>query len=377
MKEYRNIIIESMLIVLVLLIGGAAGAGVEIRLRRSAAISGENICLGDVAEVKAEQLETQKRLESLVITQSAQNSDNATVGRFEIIRALSRANIAPAGVDIYGASHCRLEFESTKRAETGDTEERADSPETKIAESDAGATLKDQLNEAFAQFSGLPLEKLKIEWYCNDLHFLHSGADQERFQIKPCSAATLGQVRFKVVDKQQTSDLSTVLAQRRVVPVRGRVQYLCESVVARRMLPVGHVITARDVKLMPRRVSSYRDIGVTDIKQFVGQETARSIPAHALIRPSMVRKVTLVKRNDLVNVCSRSSCIEITLKGKALGEGAYNDTITVSYGPNKTLVRGRVTGPGEVTIGEGAGDKGFRLAGTELNQVGIVSTQEN
>jgi flagella basal body P-ring formation protein FlgA len=125
---------------------------------------------------------------------------------------------------------------------------------------------------------------------------------------------------------------------------------LCESVVTTRALQPGDVITSDDVKLMSRRINNYRDVGIDDFKAVIGQEVARSISAHTIVLPAMIRKIKLVKRNQMINIHSAVGQVHITVQGKALSDGGYGETIPVRFGAHKTVVRGQITGSGAVTI---------------------------
>ena len=53
-----------------------------------------------------------------------------------------------------------------------------------------------------------------------------------------------------------------------------------------------------------------------------------------------------------MDVLAKVGMVEIRLKGKALGGGAYGDMIMVRDETNKTNVQGRITGKNEVTVVE-------------------------
>jgi flagella basal body P-ring formation protein FlgA len=210
-------------------------------------------------------------------------------------------------------------------------------------------TLANQLTRLVAQMSGLDEAKLKIEWRCGAPEFLDQAAEKERFKIKPQSTVTLGEVRFEVVDSQAGDEVEQ--RSQTMVRVRGMVQLICESVVATRALAPGEVITEKDVKLMTRRVSSYRDLGLTDIREVLGQEVARSITPDSVIKPALIRKLMLVKRNQKINVHSRVGSVQIDVQGTALESGAYGDVIRVRFdNQNRTIIHGHIAGPGMVMV---------------------------
>jgi flagella basal body P-ring formation protein FlgA len=119
---------------------------------------------------------------------------------------------------------------------------------------------------------------------------------------------------------------------------------------ARDLLP-GEVVTEKDVKLVPRRINNLRDLAFSDTQMVLGQEIARSLPSETVIRSSMIRKLILVKRNQNVALRSQVGQVQISVEGTALDNGAGGDLVQVRYGnKNKTVVRGRVTGPGFVVV---------------------------
>ena len=333
----------------------------EIRLHRQAFLSPGPVCLADLADVKTQDADQKSRLESLVVTQYSQDVTGASIGVFDISRALAQANLNPAAACIYGASCCRLTFNHTTLNHTTPSVSAptmAAHPNDAIAKSaqpPAYQTLADQLTRELVRLSGVDASKLKVQWNCARPKLLDQKADEQRFVITPCSTATLGEVRFEVMDQGIPGEgkgqgLSGTTGVSKNIRVYGRVEYLCLSVVARRCLKPGEVICAADVELRPRRVTTYRDIGVNDLDAVLGQEVARTIAAQGIVLPSMIRKLQIVKRRQLVDVYSRVGSVEVKTTGKALTNGAYGDTISVSFGEKKTIVQGKVTAPGEVTV---------------------------
>jgi flagella basal body P-ring formation protein FlgA len=91
-------------------------------------------------------------------------------------------------------------------------------------------------------------------------------------------------------------------------------------------------------------------MGITDKDELLGREVIRSIPAQQLILPSMVQKVELVRRHDIVEVISRVGHVQVTTKAIAKTGGGMGDTITVRDERTKSLIQGRVSGPGQVVV---------------------------
>lgn len=287
------------------------------------------------------------RLENLVIAQLDSQAAQSSLGLFEISRALAQAGINPAGVDIFGASSCRVNLNGESVSPPEKTVALAPAPD------DGEDTLAERLRQMVARSTALPPASLVIEWRCNNRELLKQPAPENRFQIRPRSTVTVGPVNFEVIDNSPTETGKTSTAERARWTVYGRVYYLCESVTAAQPLAAGHKITAEDVKLAPRRVSSLNDRGVEDIQTVMGKEVVRAVRAHTVILPSMIRRLHLVKRNDYVQVCARVGRVYATLlRGKALDDGAYGDIVSVKDEINKTVIQnGRVTGPREITVG--------------------------
>lgn len=325
----------------------------EIRLRPQANLTPGPICLADVAEVKAQDADQKSRLESLVIAQYPKPVQGVSVGVFDISRALAQANLNPAAVCVYGASNCQVTFNDSVFIESASTMEIQNDAARTSTKSPEYQTLADQLTQAVVRLSGIDASQLKVEWNCTRPEVLDQKADTQRFVITPRSTSTLGDVRFEVADQGPPAEpqrYSGSVGRVKSYQVYGHVEYLCQSVVARRCLKPGDVIRQADVELRPRRVTSYRDVGVSDLDSILGQEVARTIAGQAIVLPSMIRKLQLVKRRQMVDVYSRVGSVQVKVTGKALANGAYGDTISVSCGKKKNIVQAKVTGPGEVTM---------------------------
>ena len=190
------------------------------------------------------------------------------------------------------------------------------------------------------------LEYEVIDMDRND-NLLEEDARDQRFEIKPRSSGNLlGRVSFAVVDT--TTDAEET--PQRDFQIQGNVSYLCESVVAANPLPSGHVITSDDVKVVPRRVDNLWDVGIGDEELVLGRKLVRSVAANQVISPSMLRKVELIKRKDLVQVSTTVGWAHVTMHGIAQSAAGLGDSVLVCK-PGGDAVRGRVTGPGRVVVG--------------------------
>ena len=336
MKRDRHNILTIWLAAGVLLLADVCAGRVSIRLERQVSLEAGPVALGQIAAITGAQTDELNRLQTLVIATFEPPINQGSLGPFEITRALARAGIAPAQVDLFGANVCRIEITAAQTPE-------APLQKTEQEALPTGRTLADELTATVARLRGVPDNQIIVEWQCKDAKLLAVPADSERFECEPQSTAMLGHVRFTVVDH------ATEPASR--VRVCGRVEQMCEVVCAVRDLTPGEVIGIDDVRIVPTRVSSARKTGYTRIAAVIGQEVARTIQASDIIAEGMVRKLMLVKRGEPVTVYSVSGPVRITAHGEARGDAGLGDDLAVRRGSDRTIVYGLVTGPGEVTVG--------------------------
>jgi flagella basal body P-ring formation protein FlgA len=337
----------------------------EIRLHESAVLAAGGVSLSDIAELAVDNADMKERLHNLVVAQLSQDASDLSVGSFEITRALARAGINPAAVDIYGASSCRLNLKAVQPSVSVEEPTPAVAVSPSRSADANGPSLTQELTATVARALDLPPAKLVADWFCNDPEVLAQASEPNRYEIIPRSTISLGRVQFELRDRRNPKDRAPASSSSRsstAIRVSGNVQYLCTSVVAARPLQNGDIIQAADIKLLPRRVSSFADMGLTDDKGVIGQEVLHSIPVHAPILPAMIKRLQLIKRKDHVELCYRSGPVQVRLRGEALGEGAYGDSISVRNLMTNTILRGQITGPGEVTLAADDGVSGVHVA---------------
>lgn len=118
--------------------------------------------------------------------------------------------------------------------------------------------------------------------------------------------------------------------------------------VASRLLPLGTVISAEDLR------PAERDVGgsVKDAEQAIGQEVRRTVFAGRPILVGDLRTVSLVRRNDVVSLRFVTGGLSIRTEGRALDRGSAGESISVMNLTSRTVVRGVVSGPGQVEVAQ-------------------------
>lgn len=121
-------------------------------------------------------------------------------------------------------------------------------------------------------------------------------------------------------------------------------------VVPTRTVPVGSIVEAGDVALMPAQHAAPTDV-LRELSQVVGMEAQRSLYAGRMIREREIGPVTLVERNSRVVVRFRQGPIELTTYGRALEKGGLGEIIRVLNLDSRRSVYGRIVGPEVVDVG--------------------------
>jgi len=347
-----------LLVFLAVVADSAFAADCQLRVLPSVSLpAGKALTLGDIVDVNTDDAVLKSRLDRLVISKPGAEVKQR-FGVFEISRCLVRAGVNPASLDIYGAVNCCVSVDVTDTADVQPVSAKdivakpeptpTDPPVVKTKR----FTLADQLAREVELLTGLDGDRLIITWDCrSDPDILQQPATDGRFIIKPRSQIGLGLVQFYVYDNADNkSNNKAEKNKKKRMRINGKVKYSCKSVVARRLLRSGDVITVDDVKFLPQTINSLRERGIEDMDAVVGQEVARDIKPDELIKLSMIKKLRLVKRNDMVRVQARAGGIEITIMGKAMSDGTYGQTIGVKDQRTNTVLYGKVIDSGIVTV---------------------------
>jgi flagellar basal body P-ring formation protein FlgA len=120
--------------------------------------------------------------------------------------------------------------------------------------------------------------------------------------------------------------------------------------VAARTLERGTVISAddletADVTAVPARVGQ-----ATQAEQLIGRQLRRSISAGQPFQRIDVREPDLVRKGDMVALVLRRGNLAIATAGRALEDGPLDRVVKVQNIGSRTIVEGRVSAAGTVTV---------------------------
>lgn len=120
-------------------------------------------------------------------------------------------------------------------------------------------------------------------------------------------------------------------------------------VVAKADLLKGATLNANDFELQPRDASKHSN-SATSIDALVGNYLKRSHRKGDTIRLSSVAKPIAVKRGDYVSVIASTGSITVVTKGTAMAQGRVGEQIRVRNNKSERIIKGQITGPGQVEI---------------------------
>ena len=120
--------------------------------------------------------------------------------------------------------------------------------------------------------------------------------------------------------------------------------------VPKRVLRVGHVITADDLTTDTRDVSRMTSGFYAAPSELVGQRVRQQLVAGRIITPMMVQADDIIRRGQTVTLVVKNDVININMAGKAMSDGALNQRIRVRNSNSGRIVEGIVRSPEHVEI---------------------------
>lgn len=131
----------------------------------------------------------------------------------------------------------------------------------------------------------------------------------------------------------------------------GRAEHRIAVPVLARAVPRGDVVRASDLRL--QELDYARTIGTPTLvrsQDIIGQAARRTLRAGAPVNPDDLTEPLMVERQDLVTLVYRHGALALTVRARALDEGAHGQSVDVMNLQSNRTVRGVVAGPGLIHV---------------------------
>ncbi len=119
-----------------------------------------------------------------------------------------------------------------------------------------------------------------------------------------------------------------------------------QTVQAARPIKINTVVTADDLKLSDDEMTG----AFSRIHDAVGLETRKTLYPGRPVMVGDLGPVTVIDRNQLVQLVFKSGTLEITADGRALGRAAIGQRVRVMNSNSRLTVTGVVRGPALVEV---------------------------
>ena len=120
--------------------------------------------------------------------------------------------------------------------------------------------------------------------------------------------------------------------------------------VAAHSLSSGHVLTANDVTLAERDVSSLTAGYLSAPEDVLGRRLKHQLIEGRVLSPAMLKADIVIRRGQSVTLTIRSKSLNISMEGKALMDGSVNQRIRVENSLSRRVVEGIVRSPQHVEV---------------------------
>lgn len=132
--------------------------------------------------------------------------------------------------------------------------------------------------------------------------------------------------------------------------VRVKVATIGPVVVATRPLARGQQISRADLRVEDRDTSRMHRAYFSDPQGLIGQRTRRQIAAGKLLHPGLVERRQLIRRGGLVKIVARQGGLQVSMKGKALENGALGEQVRVRNTASGRDITGEVVAAGVIEV---------------------------
>jgi flagella basal body P-ring formation protein FlgA len=327
------------------IVAGVAGVtdAAVVRIKSRAAVAGSYVYLRDLADVSGVDAKTQAKLESIVIGPAPPSGRSL---RFDY--AAIRKQLQSAGVNL-----ARVTFTGHGSVEVNISADRPTIQRTGafqpagfgVSNTAAQQRAETLVTNAVRQYLRRKAPKM--------------GRVDVRLELDPAAASRVVsayRLAFDVrggskpwVDRGQTLRVRFYDPRRRLqeISVRCFISRSPYVLATRYSIPRGEIIQAEDLEW--RQVDS-AERSFRELSDVVGKEASRAIPKNHVLSKTDVRRVPLVRSNDVVMVSSSRNGITVSRYMKARKEGAAGEIVPFVEIQGRDVVLAKVTGQGRAEV---------------------------
>jgi flagella basal body P-ring formation protein FlgA len=281
-----------------------------IRVRDRVEIDGDEVLLGQIAEIQGSDLQLIRHLEGIVIGNAPLPGKLRQYDESYLKMRLKQYHIDLAGVILEVPEHIEV--------------------------------LR----------SCIKIEKQKIEEIISNFLIQNISQKNKNLRIKEIQVPeevllSKGQISYKVTaaDNQPLRGKCSIAVEfsvngydQKKIWASATIQVLGPVVVTRKPLGRYKPIGGDDIELKTMDLSDLPDDVITDTEEVLGKRTKRAIGAQVPLRADTVELPPLVKRGDLVVIVAESKGLKITTRGQVKKKGRLGEQIpVVNLDSNKVL----------------------------------------
>ncbi|MCH8146483.1 MAG: flagellar basal body P-ring formation protein FlgA [Planctomycetes bacterium] len=343
------------------LAGMNAHAG-TIRVWPAAVVVDDFVRMDDVCDFQGFSEEAVRSLSEWIVTDSPPAGGTRIIHMDMIRSALSAGGLNMATVTLCGGAVCEV----TRPANPIPRPERQGATESQGKRPNGRGESIDRSTAGAGSAAGIrndsTLRQTILDYFNNDLKRYGGTAnvvfDRASEQVLDLAGPeyTFSIRRRKGMPLGLTSVEVDVLAGTRVVQT---VSLIVQVTMTRRVVAarksINHRATIRpsDVHLVSTIVARLDGKGLDDVALAIGQRAKRFISIGAILEPSLLEEVPLVKRGELVTISAAIGGVRVVTTAKAAGTGLLGEVVRIrSLSDRHVEYDAVVVGPGRVEMAE-------------------------
>ncbi len=300
----------------------SAAGNYTIRVFERPELKSDRIRLGEIAEIKGEDLALLKKLRGIVIGKSPLPGKSRSIDS-DYIRIRLKQN----GIDL---SQIKLQV-----------------------------PIKVEVSRSFIEISKEKIEKIVLDSVYGLIPWKKDQVRIKKICVRNSALLPKGNITYKVVAPKSTDFLGNVTLSvlfkvnrhfEKKIWVTVNIEVLTEMVVTKRPLRRYHVITEDDIHMKKMDLSKVKSNAVTTYEEALGKRTKRAINTGEVLRTDHIELPPLVKRGDVVSIIAESDGLRITALGEVKKKGCRGERIKVLNLDSKKCIYARVLDSNTVRV---------------------------